>query len=332
MKTYLYLLMAVVIGVTSCQPDDNSLTAKSNNPVLKFETNNEFEVITNQVPDMTDDELDAWEKSKGFVSYRYVLNQARREWNNVSDEPMLLAFTEKYSDILSVHEGDIVPKISIRLYQSIVNREMLYQTGTTVHKVVGNYLVSAPADNHQSLYSVTTASGASSDAGLKVLQYTGDNSAARSAAACSTDQTASYFANHGGCRDDREVYVRALSYLTYSTTYEGDWRQPRVLLKVWGKERNGWCNWNTYTTELSYRNASFTIYAWTVSGGVATSTLFTRTPPDYAPTGDRTDLPWDQAIGDKVLNFAISANAFSTLHFEGASRGTNNNFAVLDCQ
>nr|HPH45577.1 hypothetical protein [Chryseolinea sp.] len=143
---------------------------------------------------------------------------------------------------------------------------------------------------------------------------------------------AEYFDNNRKCSDDRRVYISAKSYIKFSTNFEGDWRQPRVEIKVWGTIRNSWCNWGTYQTQLQYRNVSFSIMAWIRQDGISSPLLYTRSLSDYAPIGDRYDLPWDQPIGNPVLNQVITASAFTTLHAEGSSRGVSGNWAILDCQ
>ena len=333
----LSLITFMIAGSCNEQVDfkgSNLLTP--NLPFLSFGSEVALEAAANSIVSMSDPELDDWEKSQGFVSYRTVFNEANEEWQKVESEGDKQLFLKKYGDILTIENNELVPNISIRLYQAIVNREGIYETCGFLNKVAGDLIVTVAEDEYYKLFGVSTSGkGVAVGNGVRSFKFIGETSdlAGRTNAACSTEMTASYFHNESNCRHDREVFISARSYVVLTTNSTGDYRQPRVEIKVWGKIRSGtWCNWSNYSTTLAYRNVSFTITAWQVQDGVASPTSYSRVLPDYAPVGDRSTLPWDQPIGDRVHNQIITPYAFTSFHGEGSSRGVEWNWAILDCQ
>jgi len=308
---------------------------------MSFISDKQFETITNKIPDMTDQELDNWEKDNSFTSYRTVLEQANEEWKSIVSYEDKTKFLKKYEDILSLQDSTITPFISIFLYQSIVNREGIYETNGFLNRVIGEYIVTMEKKDSQKLRSLKAIDidwneGRVLDEknGMRIFKFIGfdSNTNARTNSTCTTYMQAEYYYNPSGCRNDRKAYISAKSYLTLSTKSDGDWRQPRVEILVWGKIRNGWCNWDSYLTLLEYRSVSFEIMAWSNQNGVSIPTLFSRILPDYAPTYEKSTLPWDQAIGDPLLNQLINPSAFNRLHAEGKSRGVDYNWAIIDCR
>lgn len=340
MKKNLFQATIVALLFSSCSHDDENQVLQSNKPnrnLLIFTSNDEFQSISNKVATLTDAELDQWEDDISFKSYRRIFNQAVEKWDKIEDENQLTLFLNEYSDILTIVDSIPTPTIPIRLYQSLVNRDGLYETMGFVNKIVGQYVLTVQRDEFWKIQDLSKIDDLQTleKIGIKVFKYLDTDSQAngRTNSTCSTQMTASYYYNPSNCRNDRKVYISLKSYYTTTTNFEGDRRQPRVELKVWGTLRTGtFCNWKSYATTLRYRNVSFSINGWSVQNGVASTTRFDRVVTDYAPTEDRNDLPWDQPIGDPLLNQQISPFAFIELHAEGASRGTNENWAILDCR
>jgi hypothetical protein len=339
MKKILTTLLIVSIFI-SCNEQvlDNQIYQPLESSMI-FTSHENFEIITNKVSKMSDQELDSWEQENHFVSYRSIINQANIEFNLISTEEEQKVFLKKYNDILTIKDSTLTSRINIHLYQSIVNREGIYETNGYLNKVVGEYILTVRKENYQKIHSINSDNFNQKNEilkkqGISIFKFTGSNinTNARTNATCSTYMEAEYYDNPSGCRNDRRVYISAKSYVTFSAQSDGDWRQPRVELKVWGTIRNGWCNWSDYGTQLEYRSVSFSLMGWIFQNGSATPTSYSINLVDYSTTYDRTSLPWDQPIGDRVLNQAIYPAAFSSLHAEGSSRGVGYNWAIIDCQ
>lgn len=346
-KIFQGIIFSFIVFASCDSPIENaidpnySVTSKSNS-FASFKSFEEFQKAIDKLQFLSQDELSNWEREKGYVSYRTVYRQALDEWLLISEDDEE-EFVKKYSDILTLENGSIIPKIKITLYQSIVNRDGIYETGDFVNKIQDNFILSVDKKDAEKLnLSESIVSGIRNNknkdyGGVRYFKFSQDEAKfetqGKVQAICSTNMTASYFYNQSNCRNDRQVFISARSYYTVFNNYEGDRRQPRVEIKVWGKLRTGtFCNWKEYATTLSYRNVSFSIMAWEVVGLVATPKLYNVSLPDYYPTDDRLNLPWDQPIGNPVLNQGISASAFTNLHAEGSSRGVNGNWAIIDCQ
>lgn len=343
LKIHFFILLIVQISCLEKENLSDASTYKFEN-YASFETESEFNEITNKISSMTDEDIIAWESRKGFESYRSVYSKAISEWDLISSDEGAAKFAIKYKDILTIQDSTLVPSIEINVVQSIVNRQGVYETQGFINRIEGEYVLSVHKKNitklqdPKKIVEEIREGRVSGDDGVRFSKYISEGDGRnipnkKSKAACTTNMVASYFYNQSNCRNDREVFISARSYIDLYTNFEGDWRQPRVEIKVWGKLRTGtFCVWNNYQTTLAYRNVDFSIMAWEVIGQTVSPKLFQFNPPDYAPTNDRLDLFWNQPIGNRVLNQLISPAAFTTLHAEGTSRGVNGNWAIIDCR
>ncbi|HPH45578.1 MAG TPA: hypothetical protein PLJ60_11150 [Chryseolinea sp.] len=337
MKKFIFLIIIIPLFI-SCDEQLANQEASFCQNTMTFKSINHLNSIADKISGMSDFELDNWEKENSFVSYRSVLREAEKEWITITTQKERSDFLKKYEDILTLTDSTLKPLIDIGLYQSIVNREGIYQTNGSLNKLIGDFIVSVKNDEYkkiENLKSIDINEQLPKTAGVKIIKYTGDdfNINSRTKSACSTFVQASYFDNHSQCKDDRRVYVLGKSYILFSTNFEGDWRQPRVDIEVYGTKRSGvFCNWSGYWTVLQYRNVSYSIMAWSVQNGIATPTLISKSIPDNFNENEYTVLKNDIAVGSSVLNQSISASAFITLHAEGTSRGVSGNWAVVDCR
>ncbi|WP_224998050.1 hypothetical protein [Cesiribacter sp. SM1] len=336
-------LFSLLILISCSEQIDISPNDQPLQNVLKFYSEQEFKNSPDRIAKMTDEELDDWEKNHAFISFRSILKQANLEWDSLSTEDERNSFLMKYQDVVTIEDGNLKPKISIRLYQSIVNREGLYETYGHLNKVMGDFIVSVKKEDYGKLNKIRFIDDNNKEnlpQGVQVIKYIGIDPDSevntRSNTLCSTNIQAEYFYNQSNCRDDRKVIISAKSYVllnTISTYPYKQGAQPRVEIKVWPEIRSGtWCNWSKYLNPLKYKNVAFTVMALSDPNSV-NPTLITRNIPDYAPTDEREHLIWDQAMGATVPRERnISAYPFTSFHGEATSRGVGDNWAVLDCQ
>lgn len=284
---------------------------------------------------MDESELDAWEKSKNFVSYRTALKNANNELDLVDTQADLETFQNKYNHVLTLVDSVWTPTIDIPLYQIIADEYGFYKDGNSLNRVVGDYIVTSTIDKYALLKSVKHEflSERNLDNGLKVVKFKVSTSSVvgREMAACGTFVKASYFHNERNCRNDREVVVEATSYMVQTSDYQGDWRQFRVKAEVIGYQRVGtWCNWRQYVTTLYRRNTSYTIDGWTIVNGVPTRKPYNIVLTDH--TLESSQIHDDRWIGARILNANVGPNPFTELHMEGSSRGVAGVWAVADCR
>jgi len=346
-KFFQGIIFLLIVFVSCDAPIDNPIephytgTSKINN-YLSFKSVEEFQQTIDKLEFIAQDGFSNWEREKGYVSYKSIYRQALNEWQTTEDEDAVQSFINKYDDILTISEGNVIPRVTVELYQRIVNRQRIYQTNSFINKIEEEYILTVKIEDADKLLTSKKIvedirkGRKSGEDGVLFSKFISEdvsvNLASRAEATCTTNMVASYFYNQSNCRNDRQVYISAKSYFTLYSNYEGDRRQPRVEIKVWGKLRTGtFCNWKEYETTLAYRNVSFAVMAWEVIGNITSAKLYIYNPPDYAPTNDRYNLPWDQPIGNPVLNQPINASPFNSLHAEGTSRGVDGNWAIIDC-
>jgi len=339
-KIYFSVFFASLIAVLSCneQADNQPEPFSASSAMARFSSADEFKTMTDKIVSMTDSELDQWEKSKSFVSYRTVLKEAIAVWQQVESEEAQTSFIKKYHDIVKIENDELVPLISLAFYQAIVNREGMYETAGFVHKISGDFIITVDKKECAKLKGITLQQGnkVTIEKGVRVAQYTGQAKnieLSRTNAACSPEMVVSYFYNDTNCRHDRRVFMSVRSYLARFTNYEGDWWQPRVETKVYGHVRTStFCRWETYMTTLYWKGVSYDINGWRFANNTITPASFSVSLPDYTSKIDEFHHTDDRAIGDRVLNHNISPAAFTRLHAEGSSRGVHGNWAVVDCQ
>src|SRR5690606_17844102 len=189
-------------------------------------------------------------------------------------------------------------------------RDGIYKTNGYLNKIVGGTIFTAEEGTYDRLKQIGPNSSEEliRQSGIRVTHILPESRSldARTTRSCSTYESASYFHNESNCRNDRRVHIGAKSYIALSTSYQGDLRQPRVQIEVWGTRRTGtWCNWISYSTMLHYRNVFFTLNAWTMENDVSVLKTFSATLPDTSSPNDYTMLTWDGKIGTGVLNQVI---------------------------
>lgn len=338
MKFKIFTLLIASLILVECTENHDAQVEQVLTGIARFNSPAEFETEAAALGKMTDSELDAWEQGRSFVSMRKVLLNARREWSSITSEEERRQFVARYSDVLALQDSSIVPHIAIEHIQSYVNRQGIYITETFANRVLGEYVISCSTKHIDDLLAIEDVNQIQ-DNGTKfrIQRYTGEspNSSSRSMVACATFLQGTYFLNESSCRDDREAFVSAQSYLEPFNGSGGTTTYSRVKLRVWGRYRNGWCTWHDYETQLEYRNTSFSIYArerLTSTPTYSTSQLklYSLSLSDNS-VEDEYELKWDTPIGDWVFNESIVAQPFTSLHIEGKSRGIDNNWIVINC-
>jgi hypothetical protein len=100
------------------------------------------------------------------------------------------------------------------------------------------------------------------------------------------------------------------------------------------------CSWVGYNTTVNVRNVSLTLNTFENivvedRGTISKMTPITKTFSDFTPPGEVSGVLYLShfKIGDAVRNENIDQFDFGfiKIHAEASSRGTNNNWAVIDC-
>ncbi len=304
-------------------------------------------------------DFENWERENSFKSQRSLLTDADKEWANVDSEERRTEFLAKYQDVLTIEDGSLQPRIKIVTYQSIINRDGIYRTGDHFHKVIGDFIVSVKKEDYSMLATIKLTDGVPLEmSGVNVFQYTTPlevdlkntaNSRNKVATLCPGGSGTLYiedeeYNNPSGCRNDRTAYISARSFINLFTGYGdfngtwryGDFRQQAVETRVWGRIRNGYCNWSNYSTQLEWRSVTYTMNSPITTGYQADRTLFeyqyiSKNVSNKDSGGDVPDIKEVTLFGDVQFNVPIAPIAFKYLYGEGKSRGVGDQWAVIYC-
>lgn len=268
--------------------------------------------------------------SKTFVSYDDVYHEALDKLSSAETEAEHTRLLEEYSDVVYLSEETYTPKLSNSLYRKIINRNRIYQSGDFFHKVIDDqYIITAAKDDLETLTKLTSSENLSNK--FNVVKYQEGNytpTDARTKGNCGQDLRKDYFYNQSNCRNDRRAWIRGYTWYAVS----GYNYTPSMISEGWGELRTGtWCNWKQYATEIWTRNASYTVSA-TING--STQDFFLQ-KPDYDANGDEYEHIIHQGPVATAIYWsggAVPTIQFTQIHAECRTRGTNNNWAVLDCQ
>ncbi len=364
MKKFNVYLFLILFACNEDTYEVNSPQLADAENYLVFSTSKEFFNTIEKIGRMTEVELDVWEESNKFISYRTHLNNAQKEWALISDQSQIPLFEDKYKDILKLVNGSLEPYISNNVFRSFVNRNGIYKTDQYLNKVINNIIYTVEHGEIKKLESLSSRlpgcqiARLAAASGISSLQYTQENQIIDDECSnpdpnpnpppvprCYLNMEASYFANSSGCSDDREVYISASSYITpYSGLREFDgtfkvayYKQAYINIKVWGKKRNWLCNWATYATSLEYTVWELEINAHRVLSSDANGTIseirpFIFNPYQLGPSVDREWMDYPVKVGDLTINETIQPYAFTKLKVEGKTRGTGSNgYARMIC-
>lgn len=319
------------------------------NEVLKFEnTHSLLDYISNEKHNTQNGRV----KTTGqFVSFNDVYLTAIKELNEVDDAIKQDSILKKYQDVIELKDSVLKAIIPLGAYSKICNRQRIYQTGDFINKVVSdNYLITTHESNYHQLLTINSIDDVEGEE-FQVIKYAQEwesNSASRINANCGKTILVDYFKNANRCKDDRRVWIHAKAYFVY---FGDNMYLPYSDIRVWGEKRNGLCVWSPYETTLKYRNVSFSLlsfaldnpnWGWTTPQNAIRS-LFAVAVPDYYGTSDILAIDvfkgptgaWlnmDNYSANTIIAQMNPAYEFYSIRIEAASRGTDNNWAVINCQ
>lgn len=258
------------------------------------------------------------------------------------------------------------------MYQSIVNREGIYRTGDHFHKVIGDYIISVKKEDYNKLSTIKLDNGKPlATEGLEIFQYAEIGEIRKNEINARVSNTAAlycyhplsstnsnplynsyykendYYYNPSGCRDDRMAFISTVPFVSQfvgirdfnGSPFYGSWYQSAVQVRVWGRIRNGWCNWSNYSTQYEFRGFNYTMDGGVIIGFSYVQHLieyqtFTRNVDDYNSISDVPEVVKNDFFGDVALNPIPSGGGpkpWQSLYVEGKSRGIGNNWILIQC-
>lgn len=159
-QSIVWILLIVLVSFAACtekSKDGASPIIKETEPLptatAKIETKDEFFNLLHKINTMTDKELNGWEKSRNFTSFRTIWKKAQAEWDSLRTDTEEAAFVEKYSDILEVKDKEIRPLIRDPFYQLICNRDGIFATPGSLTRIHRDYCLNDSTGNYSKLKS-----------------------------------------------------------------------------------------------------------------------------------------------------------------------------------
>lgn len=303
----------------------NSLTVNENG-IIEFKNSSELHEIMNQVISMTEDELDSWEKTIGFYSYRSMMKGVvddfeYMEKENVNDEEnfraTILEYVKSNSDILKYSildngEESIDFIMPYTPYLSIINEKGVYIVGDIIYLVGPERIYYTHKNNANKLINKTTNLN-----DVESFQYIGN----QTRTACGTSLNA-FYDNGTGCNSGRRVILHQNTYISGS---DNDYI-VYIGVNALAKKRVA-CVWFDYKTDISIRYIRGDVY-YKNTNGIVTHKVHNGgtmciTLQNVSVFGLSTPL-------DNCSN--SMQPYFQSCHSEAGTTGTNNGWAVIDCE
>lgn len=287
--------------------------------------------------------------SDGFISFNSAVISALEEFSLADEENEAFDVLNRNQDIIILKEDTYGPIIS-GLYGDICNRDRIYQTSNNVNKVLNDeYIVSTSKDKLNLLKKIESIHNLDtlifSVRRISSAVEKTDNGG-RTSSICGDYFLVDYFENNSGCKDDRRVWIKARTYFGY---FSDNFYFPWTEIIEFGELRKWTCGWFPYKTVLNSRNVSFTVnsfgldnpnWGWTTPQN-ALRIPFTVAVNDHYGTAEvYSRVIFHQPTGAMLFNSntAIPINSqindpygFTSIRVEASSRGTNNNWAVVNC-
>ncbi len=109
--------------------------------VLYFSSAEEFVKLNDQLSQMNQNEIIAWEKTIGFTSFRSTYHALLDELDSIKTIEGFNSLLTKNNDVLFLKDSIIEPVIRQTSYQRCANRNGLFMIGEVLHKVTDSELL-----------------------------------------------------------------------------------------------------------------------------------------------------------------------------------------------
>ena len=287
------------------------------NGMLSFDSKEDFFKTISIIPNMTDEELDAWENKLGFISVRKKQNEFYQKLESYNTETVteddIQNLVNEYSDYFEIvqdenGEDEVSYIIDNPIYASIANSSLMYQTSDTVNKVLKNRILMTNISHISDLNKPKN--------NKNISEFTYTNTYNKSS---SQEKNADYIRNESGCNRDRKVKIKMKTYMyAYNPGYGGVYQYVwDVSVLVRGYRRYGCGAWINYKDPLDYKNVHGVIYVEydTESFSIPAKSLYGR-----------------KLYGHKSFtrNSGQGYYGFKKAHGEASSRGVGNNWAIIN--
>jgi hypothetical protein len=356
-KSALVHFATVLLGLGACSADLATPESEAEKPdvskdaitvdadgVLHFDSPETFFATIGTLSKLSPAELDAWEDSRGFVSYRREFETVMRQVSGAATEDISNTLLKRNADIVGMENDRLVPRLQAFGYRALTPRSGLFYVDGTIHKVTPELVVTARDGKRETVEHAlvvaeqqdvaATATMSTPAPGVRVVRYARPESADSSTLSGCTERVSAFF-NTSSRKVDislntRDYYCEDCCGNYYHQIFV-DGRMSGYRKKTIGK---GWTQ-DSYNTSYYYDSLEFQVYAPWVHGFYPdpstgrpvsnyTSELLTGSVPATESPGDWQNwgMNGSWTIGHQVQNTSISAPYFERVKVRGKSRGT----------
>lgn len=292
--------------------------------ILKFD---DFQIASNEsakILDMRESELDKWESSLGFKSLRTVINEANEEFGELESESDLLAWKEKYKDVVELRDSTVTELITDRESQVLSNRSGEYMIGATLVKTYPDKVVKILDGDRDKLVIAASLTESNLEAGI-VIETIGNENLPF------TNQIAPQFCTGGRRLNSKLEIDKRRVYITYDIKMDctptiNNFCRTVIWVRVYGQKKNIF-GWNKYKTQYNADNIRFALNdngdLYPMDGAVYS----------YTSSSDEYEGGMNITLGPGTLyvdQYAMPSNFIGAMG-RVRSRGTGNSYAVLCC-
>ena len=235
--------------------------------MLYFDNAEDFFTTVTILPNLTEEELDAWENKLGFISVRTMQKKFNNEFENFDKENIteedIKTLVDEYKDYFKIIVGEdgereVAYIIDNPVYPCIANKDLMYRTGNKINKIIENKLYATDYENINDMYKLTQENYFNFN---NIEKFIYEQSGYKQSGNCtrfekgSGDETLEdeYELLDGGCSDHRKVKIIMKTYYVHyqvSGGWETSW-YATVRVRAYQKII---CIWINYQNPLEFRD------------------------------------------------------------------------------
>lgn len=329
---YWFFVSVILITTISCDPSEITDTLVSEhswemknvevvNGELHFTNFETFKKSLHVIMKMDEEELDRWEESLGFKSYRTWFNQSADEFFELGTEEEYQKWLNKYSDILYVKDSVVHPILDHDIYKNIVNRKGELMIGDNYTKVLSDRVITIENGNKDFLPDVMSMDESNTESGVNVLFFPNIE---RKQIQSRSSEICEYNFMESKIKVGKRKAIMSANYVV--TYVGGPFYIATIVFRAHGHKKGLFGGWNNYKTEIFVENVK-----------IGAENFFGQTISLFGPTGfSKTKEAREIKETVEIHNTPVYLEEYPTYRFLYGSgrvktRGTGDQWTSFNC-
>lgn len=295
------------------------------NGELHFENWETYSDDLNKILAMDEKELDYWEKSIGFKSYRSWFNRSAEEFFQLKSKTQYQKWLEDYKDILFMQDNTVTPILAEGIYDRVVNRSGEFVIGNSYVKVLPDKLILIENGDRKKLSEVIGLKSSNEENGIYIMPFNSKESIIelRNSQTCGDSELSSQHTQGG----DRKALLKLTldKTLGYNSAI-GYYYETVINMRAKGHKKGLFGGWNVYRTDIYVSDVTVLVHdnhgnsAWAVQNGSA-----------YIEDVKEIELTY--RVGDKTSTSSYNESNTDIIWGKGRAktRGTGNEWTTICC-